>query len=118
MAIVAHIKDINLVESEIRAFYSRIRERFPVRKMLLFGSYARNCPTPDSDIDVGVVIDLPKNADKIEITAELFHFSRTIDILIEPYCILWEDYLHCEPASILAEIIRTGVEVVSVPDAE
>lgn len=85
--------------------------------MLLYGSYARNSASPYSDIDVGVVVDLPPKADRIEITAELFHFSRTIDTRIEPYCILWDDYLHCDPASILAEIIRTSVEVVSVPDS-
>ncbi|MHB9027640.1 MAG: hypothetical protein ACYC9O_02605 [Candidatus Latescibacterota bacterium] len=40
----------------------------------------------------------------------------TARALMEPFCILWEDYLHCEPTSILAEIIRTSIEVASVPE--
>jgi hypothetical protein len=34
-----------------------------------------------------------------------------VDANIEPKCIFWDEYQHYEKASILAEIIKTGIEV-------
>jgi len=41
---------------EIRALSGRIGRRFHPRRIVLFGSYARGDPTPDSDVDLLVVL--------------------------------------------------------------
>ncbi|MEI6127767.1 MAG: nucleotidyltransferase domain-containing protein [Pseudomonadota bacterium] len=79
--------------------------------LLLYGSYSKGCTRRDSDIDVAVVVDLPDCTDKIEITANLMRQARSIDVNIEPLCILLSEYNNHEPASILGEIIKTSIEL-------
>ncbi len=100
------------IKKEISGFYNLIKDAYPVKKMILYGSYAKGSATKDSDIDVGVIIDLPDSVNKVEITANLFHIARKIDSHIEPLCILWSEYKNHERGSILSEIIKTGVEIV------
>ena len=42
--------------SEIRAFAERIVHYFQPERIILYGSYARGDPTPDSDVDLLVVL--------------------------------------------------------------
>ncbi len=105
------VENLPSIEKKIRDFHELIRDIYPTRKMILFGSYAKGYANYDSDIDVGVVIDLPDRPPRIEITARLFHFASQVDLRIEPKCIFWNEYQNVDKASILAEIIRTGQEI-------
>jgi len=107
---MAQAKDLNTVKRELAEFYDRIHKLYPVQKMLLYGSYAKGCMRQDSDIDVAVVVDLPDDTDKIEVTANLMRQARSIDVNIEPLCVLLSEYNNHEPASILGEIIKTSIE--------
>ena len=100
------------IEDKIRRFFDLVKEHYPVKAMILYGSHAKGRATDQSDIDVGVVIDLPDHRRRIEITADLFHYAGKIDPSIEPKCIFWDEFRSPEKASILAEIIRTGISVV------
>lgn len=102
----------DIIKKELSGFYNLIKETYPVKKIILYGSYAKGVATKDSDIDVGVIVDLPDSVDKVEITSHLFHIARRIDTHIEPFCILWSEYKNHERGSILAEIIKTGIEVI------
>lgn len=104
-------KGKNVVLEDVRQFYNRIKDNFPVKKMILYGSYAKGKARPDSDIDVAVVLDFPDHLQRVELTARLFHYARQINSSIEPKCVFWDEYLKNDKASILAEIIRTGIEV-------
>lgn len=108
---MAQSKDLNTVKKQLLDFYNKIHTLYPVRKMLLYGSYAKGCTQRDSDIDVAVVVDLPDCTDKIEITANLMRQARSIDVNIEPLCVLLSEYNNHEPASILGEIIKTSIEI-------
>ena len=99
------------VLDKIRRFRELVVGRYPVRKVLLYGSYAKGLASDGSDIDVAVIVDLPTFKERIRVGAELFLHASSIDPAIEPRCVSWDDYLDCEPASILAEIKRTAVEV-------
>lgn len=101
----------NLIEKDILKFYELIKNIYPVKKVILYGSYAKGQETPNSDIDVAVVVDISDHLKRIEITASLFHYASKVDSNIEPKCIFWDEYQNYEKASILAEIIKTGVEV-------
>jgi predicted nucleotidyltransferase len=100
-----------MIQSKIIDFYELIKTVFPVRKVLLYGSYAKGTQRQDSDIDVAVVVDLSDHSQRISITTKLFGFARQIDARIEPKTVFWDEYLHHENASILAEIIRTSIEL-------
>jgi len=94
-----------------RLFYARTRSELPIRKMFLYGSYAAGHPDKESDIDIGVVLDSSKTTDLYSAGLHLWRIAHSIDVKIEPFCILSDEYESCEPASILAEIKRTAVSI-------
>ena len=46
---------------EIQAVTNRIVREFAPLQVILFGSYAYGTPTEDSDVDLLVVMDIPKS---------------------------------------------------------
>ena len=104
--------DQDIIRAKVLRFYDAVKAFWPVKKILLYGSYAKGQATKDSDIDVAVVIDETDHTKRIEITSRLFHAAFGIDAAIEPKCIFWDEYQHPDQASILSEIINTGIEVV------
>ncbi len=101
-----------VVREKVLRFYESIRQSLPVRKVLLYGSYARGQAGHDSDIDVAVVVEEPDHSRRIQITSRLFATAFRIDPVIEPKCIFWDEYNQHDRASILGEIIATAVEIV------
>ena len=67
----------------VRQFADVIRDHFPVRQVILYGSYAQGNPREHSDIDVAVVIDNIED-DILTAEAKLFKLRRSIDLRIEP----------------------------------
>jgi predicted nucleotidyltransferase len=67
----------------IREFAHRIAERFPVQKIVLFGSHAYGRPTPDSDVDLLVV--MPTRRREVDQAAEIrlaFDAPFPLDLLV------------------------------------
>ena len=106
------VKDESNLKEIILKFYSIIKNLYSVKKILLYGSYAKGTYRKDSDIDIAVVIDETNYDKRIEITAHLYRIAYEIDVFIEPKCIFWKEYIKHEPASILGEIIRTSKIIV------
>ena len=100
-----------ITREKVLRFCRLAGELLPIRKVLLYGSYAKGRATDESDIDVAVVVDEPDHSKRIEITARLFHCAAQIDPAIEPKCIFRDEYLNHDKASILSEIINTGIEI-------
>ena len=91
----------------VRRYKAAIAPRFdPAMKVMMFGSYAKDCPNKWSDIDVAVIV--PKvNADAWRETAvSLGRSTRDISCYIEP--ILLESG---EDSPIYREVMRTGIAV-------
>jgi predicted nucleotidyltransferase len=76
--------DQSEVLTKVRLFGERVRNRFPVKEIILYGSYVNGHPTEDSDIDVAVVLEKEPEGNFLEASAELFGMRRTIDLRIEP----------------------------------
>ena len=104
-------RSLQEIKESVKRFNECISRQLPVRKVLLYGSYAKGCPQVDSDVDVAVFLDYPDHAQRLELAAKLFHFAADIDIEIEPKCFFWDEYRNYDKASILAEIINTSIEV-------
>jgi len=100
-----------VVRERVLQFYESARRSLPIRKVLLYGSHAKGQATPESDIDVAVVVDEPDHSRRIEITARLFHWAFQVDPTIEPKCVFSDEYENHDEASILSEIINTAVEI-------
>ena len=91
----------------VRRYKAAIAPCFdPAMKVMMFGSYAKDCPNEWSDIDVAVIV--PKvDEDKWRDTAIILgRATDNISCYIEP--ILLEDD---EDSAIYREVMRTGVAV-------
>ena len=91
------------VIERVKRYSDVVRKNFPVRMVILYGSYARGVAGRNSDIDVAVVLD-NIDEDLLASEAKLFRLRRDIDVRIEP--ILLEE--KNDASGFLAEIIRTG----------
>lgn len=69
---------------DIKAIVERIVSRFHPQKVILFGSHAYGDPTPDSDVDLFVVMETEGNPlhTAARISGEIDH-PFGIDILVE-----------------------------------
>ncbi len=90
----------------VRDYAEVVRQNFPVKEIILYGSYARETARKDSDIDVAVILDSVED-DYLMSGARLFRLSRDIDLRIEP--VLLERGK--DISGFLEEILKTG-EVV------
>ncbi|MBT3259433.1 MAG: nucleotidyltransferase domain-containing protein [Deltaproteobacteria bacterium] len=97
----------------VKDYAEVVRENFPVRKIILYGSHARETALADSDIDVAVVLDRVEE-DYLSTGAMLFTLSRDIDLRIEP--VLLE--AGKDMSGFLEEINKTGEIVYSADENE
>jgi predicted nucleotidyltransferase len=99
--------DKNTVIGIARQYAALVRKRFPVKTVLLYGSYARGNYYADSDIDIAVIVD-KFDVDFWAEYTELFKLRRSIDSRIEP--VLLE--AHEDPSGFLKSILEYG-EVIA-----
>lgn len=82
---------------------------YPVRRVVLYGSVARDQATEDSDLDIAVFCE-PFAATRHEENMALRRVRREIDVRISPICLHPADFGN--PAFALPrEVQRTGTEV-------
>ncbi len=105
------VEEQNIIFNNIRKFFNVANKDFDIERILLFGSYSRGTANEFSDIDVAVILMNRGEYSRISIMKRLFLIASKIDNRIEPKCIFSDEVDTAEPASILAEILRTGIEV-------
>ena len=94
----------------VRRYTRVISSRYPIRRVFLYGSYARGTPRADSDIDVAVVMEKAPE-DLLQAEADLFRMGMDIDVRIEPIII---DENH-DPSGFYEDISRYGTVIYSAP---
>lgn len=75
-------------------------------KVIMYGSYAKGNATPDSDIDVAVIVPESEITDHWTQWSALWGDISKVSVLIEP--VLLEDQ---EDSMLYREVMRTGVAV-------
>jgi hypothetical protein len=84
------------------------RNKIPIEKAILFGSYAKGHATTESDIDIALVSEV-FTGDRFEDRRKIIPLRRKIDNRIEPLPFKPEDF---EDGGILVEEIKkTGIVV-------
>jgi predicted nucleotidyltransferase len=95
----------------------QIAEKFEPEKIILFGSYARGNPRPESDVDLLVVMDTPLREVQQEIliqqSLEMDLFG--LDLIVQTPRKLQERVALGD--SFLREILRDGIVVYEAIDA-
>lgn len=92
------------VIEKVKRYTEAVKKIFPVRMVILFGSYAKNSAREHSDIDVAVIVD-HNEKDYLESRMELFKLRRDIDCKIEPVLIERDEK---DLSGFFEEISKTG----------
>jgi predicted nucleotidyltransferase len=95
--------DKNAVIERVKQYADLVKENFDVRKVILYGSYAKGTARENSDIDVAIILDRLDD-DLLMSEARLFQLRRSIDVRIEP--VLLEEGI--DKTGFLEEIMKTG----------
>lgn len=85
---------------------------FAIYKAFVYGSYATNQATAESDIDLLIVskaFDEPGIAAKTQVWA----LTREVDTRIEPYTVSVKKFLSDDVSPLLHIVKREGIEIVS-----
>lgn len=93
----------------VRRYYTiLLNAGFPLERVILFGSFARNKQKVYSDIDVAVVLKNYSN-DRFLTRLELMKYSREFEEVIEPHPFLTTEF--DEPDPFIIDILENGIEV-------
>ena len=105
------VRTIEEIKDIIKKYYKiLLQEGYPVEKILLFGSFARNKQSENSDIDLAIVLS-KFSKDRINTRLELMKFTREFEEVIEPHPFLSSEFDESDP--FVSEILRTGETVYS-----
>jgi len=91
---------------KIRQYRFLLKDYFDLDKVYLFGSYAKETNTEDSDIDVAIVVNSIKG-DYFSTTPLIWKLRRQIDDRIEPILIEKNN----DSSGFLEEIQKSGIEI-------
>jgi predicted nucleotidyltransferase len=98
------------IDCSIKQFISSVADVTPgFVKAYLFGSYAKNNQTPDSDIDIALVIENLNDVDKFDLQIQLMLLASKYDSRIEPHPFSSSDLISDNP--FVYEIRKTGIEI-------
>ncbi len=92
----------------VKNYAEVVKKKLAVKKVILYGSHAKQNARKDSDIDVAVVLDSIED-DYLSTGALLFKLSRDIDLRIEPVLVERGN----DVSGFLDEITKTGEVVYS-----
>jgi len=91
----------------VKQYAELVRSSFDYKKMILFGSYAKDNACKDSDIDIAIIFtDFDNRLDR---QVELMKLTRQIDTRIEPHPFREKDFDFSNP--LVNEIVNHGMEI-------
>jgi len=90
----------------VREYSLLLKNYFPLEKVYLFGSYAKDSYSADSDIDVAIVVN-HLEGDYFSIQPLLWKLRRQIDDRIEPILIERDQ----DKSGFLSEVQKYGIEI-------
>ena len=95
----------------IKGFIARLSQEIPIKKIILFGSYAHGNPKEYSDIDLAVISDWFEGRPNIENMQYLSRIAATYNSLIEALPFTEKEYRNLDKRSFLASIIKNGRKI-------
>jgi predicted nucleotidyltransferase len=66
-----------------KLYAKKVKARYPVKMVILYGSHAKGTANESSDIDIAVIVD-KVTGDYLKISADLFNLVRDVSNRIEP----------------------------------
>ena len=96
------------VQNIIKYIRELERHKIPIRKAVLFGSYAKGLAKPESDIDVALISEV-FSGDRFKDRRRIIPLRRNIDSRIEPLPFTPEEF---DNGGMLAEEIKKSGIVI------
>ncbi len=93
----------------VQKYVEKVCEKYQIKAIILFGSYAKGIEHEDSDIDIAIVTDDIEN-DRFDEEIKLMQLRWDIDLRIEPHIISISDYENDETPFVM-EVKNTGIKV-------
>ncbi|MGR3218851.1 MAG: nucleotidyltransferase domain-containing protein [Candidatus Anammoxibacter sp.] len=101
----------NSIINIVQKFADSLKKQgIDIDKMVVYGSYAKGNPHPDSDIDL-CVVSRNFGEDRIEEGMRLFRIAGDIDSRIEPIPVTLDSYINDTWLPLIYEIRSNGVEI-------
>ena len=101
--------DKNKAPKVAKKYVDFLRKKNPgIKKVYLFGSYAKGIFNVDSDIDLAIVFE--NLTDTFDTQVELMKLRRKFDNRIEPHAFRESDFEVSNPLAM--EILKTGIEII------
>jgi predicted nucleotidyltransferase len=97
------------VLNKVTDYINKLKQQIPIEKAILFGSYAKDCYTKDSDVDLAVFSPVFEDMSRIDGLTFLLMQALEYNIDIQPQPYTMKDYM--EQNGLAEEIIRTGIEI-------
>ena len=102
--------DKQLIYEKIKEYVKILeKNKVPVWRLYLYGSYAKNTFHPDSNIDLAVFWDRD-DIDGLDEDVQLRILGWNIDLRIEPHSFARTDFDETDP--FVSEIIATGERIL------
>ncbi len=90
-----------------KKYAKSVCEKYDVKKILLFGSFAKGNYNKDSDIDLAIIVKTTD--DIIDLQIELMQMRTDDELIIEPHPIYLSDFNY---SNLLAtEVKKYGIEI-------
>jgi predicted nucleotidyltransferase len=93
----------------IKHFLMKVSLEIPVKKAVLFGSFAKGTYDEESDVDLAIFSDYFEKISRVEGTTYLLIQAQEFDLDLEPVAFTEKEYE--ERLGIVDEILRTGIEI-------
>lgn len=95
----------------VRAYLTALKQAgFKIEKAYLYGSYARNEATEESDIDV-MLVSSQFDTDDDYILSKPWLLTKNIDFRIEPLSIGLKRFITDDTSPIIEIVRQTGIEI-------
>ncbi len=93
----------------VQKYVAKVCEKYQIKAIILFGSYAKGTEREDSDIDIAVITDDIKT-NRFDEEVNLMQLRWDIDLRIEPHIISVAVYENDETPFVV-EVKNTGIKV-------
>lgn len=97
------------IQEIVRSYVKKIEKQIPIKKAMLFGSYAKGNHTEDSDIDIAIFSDYFDSMKPIDSFRFLFLEAMDYDVDLQPQAFTLNDLY--EPKGIVENILKDGIEI-------
>jgi predicted nucleotidyltransferase len=105
------VADIETVNRIVRQYINDVKQKMPIDKVYLYGSYAKGNPRDYSDVDLCFFSKEFESKRRWDVLTELFYIKTKYDneLLLEPHAFPTSEIERGNP--FVEEVLRTGREI-------